>query len=231
MNSSIVELLKAMIQFKGSDLHLSVGLPPAIRVDGEVKRLDMDVLTDETNTKLVMSVLTDKQRAELEENLDLDFALNIDGVGRFRGNAHYTRGSMEAVFRHIKQNISQLEDLGHMPSVANLCNLRAGLVLVTGVTGSGKSSTLASMMKRIADTRRGVIITIEDPIEYILEHGHSVVKQREIGQDTNSFTSAIKFALRQDPDVIMVSELRDLETLIESSMPFRQSNNHKWLPS
>jgi len=161
MNSSIVELLKAMIQFKGSDLHLSVGLPPAIRV------------------------LTDKQRAELEGNLDLDFALNIDGVGRFRGNAHYTRGSMEAVFRHIKQNISQLEDLGHMPSVNNLCNLKAGLVLVTGVTGSGKSSTLASMMKRIADTRRGVIITIEDPIEYILEHGHSVVKQREIGQDTN----------------------------------------------
>lgn len=213
MERTIVDFLHATIRAKGSDLHLSVDLPPSVRVDGEVKRMEFDKLTKETVSDLVMSVLNDTQRAKLEENLELDFALNIDKVGRFRGNIHYNRGSMEAVFRHIQEEIPELESLGHKHAVEKLCHLKEGLVLVTGITGSGKSSTLASMMKRISETRRGVLITVEDPIEFILEHGDSVVKQREVGLDTHSFGNALKYALRQDPDVIMVSELRDIETI------------------
>lgn len=213
MDRTIVDFLHATIRARGSDLHLSVGLPPSVRVDGEIKRMQFNNLTDEDVDELVMSVLSDSQRAKLEENLELDFALGIDSVGRFRGNVHYNRGAMEAVFRHIQDEIPELEDLGHKRAIEKLCHLKEGLVLVTGITGSGKSSTLASMMKRIAESRKGVLITVEDPIEFILEHGSSVVKQREVGIDTHSFANALKHALRQDPDVIMVSELRDLETI------------------
>lgn len=213
MDRTIVDFLHALVRMDGSDLHLSVGLPPSLRIGGELKPLKADALSEDDLYELLMSVLTDTQRAKLEENLELDFALNIDNVGRFRANAHYIRGSVEATFRHISDVIPSLEELGHKHILNQLCYVRDGLVLITGVTGSGKSSTLAAMVNLISQQRQGVIITVEDPIEFVFTHGLSAVKQREVGSDTHSFAAALKHALRQDPDVIMVSELRDVETI------------------
>ncbi len=213
MDRTIVDFLHATNRAGGSDLHLSVDLPPSVRVDGEIKRMEFAPLTADDVDELVMSVITDNQRQKLEEHLELDFALNVASVGRFRGNIHYNKGSMEAVFRHIKEDIPDISTLGHKHIVEKLCELKEGLILITGNTGSGKSSTLSSMVQRITHSRRGVIITIEDPIEFVIPHGHCVVKQREIGIDTLTFASALKHSLRQDPDVIMVSELRDSETI------------------
>lgn len=213
MERTIVDYLHALVKTDGSDLHLSVGIPPAIRVSGELHHLQADILTPESLYQLLMSVLTDSQRAKLEENCELDFALNIDNVGRFRGNAHYIRGSVEATFRHILSDIPTLDQLGHKRIITQLCQVKDGLILITGVTGSGKSSTLAAMISLISQQTRGVIITIEDPIEYVFPHALCAVKQREVGTDTHSYAAAMKYALRQDPDVIMVSELRDMETI------------------
>lgn len=213
MARTIVDYLHALVKAKGSDLHLTVGMSPSLRINGEVAPLKAEALSQEELYRLLMSVLTDTQRAKLEENLELDFALNIDNVGRFRGNAHYIRGAVEATFRHIQDVIPTLDELGHKRILKQLCQMRDGLVLVTGVTGSGKSSTLAAMINLISQQKKGVIITVEDPIEYVFTHGRSAVKQREVGMDTHSFSNALKYALRQDPDVIMVSELRDMETI------------------
>jgi len=213
MDRSIIDYLHALVRAKGSDLHLSVGIPPSLRVTGEVVPLKTDALTKESLYGLLMGILTDSQRAKLEQNKELDFALHIDNVGRFRGNAHYTRGAVEASFRYILDVIPSIDDLGHEKVIKKLCGMNDGLVLVTGVTGSGKSSSLAAMISHISQNRKGVIITVEDPIEYVFTHGNSVVKQREVGEDTHSFADALKYALRQDPDVIMVSELRDMETI------------------
>ena len=213
MDRTIVDFLHALVKIKGSDLHLSVGVPPSIRVNGELKPLKADALSEDDTYELLMSVLTDSQRAKLEENLELDFALNIENVGRFRGNAHYIRGAVEATFRYIVDVIPTLDELGHKRQIKDLCGTKDGLVLVTGVTGSGKSSTLAAMVNLISQLTRGVIITVEDPIEYLFTHGKSMIKQREVGTDTRTFDAALKYALRQDPDVIMVSELRDMETI------------------
>jgi len=212
-NHTIVDFLRSMVQAGGSDLHLSVGVPPSVRLHGEIVHLKADVLEEETAYKLVMSLLSDAQRAKLEETLELDFAVKIDNVGRFRGNAHYNRGAVEATFRHIPQNIPDLSQLGHDPIVERLCDMKEGMILVTGITGSGKSSTLAAMVKRISERRRDVIISVEDPIEFVFEHAQSLIKQREVGQDTHNFANALKHVLRQDPDVILVSELRDIETI------------------
>ena len=209
----IVDLLQIMISQNGSDLHLSVGAPPSIRVDGAVRPVGTEPLDRDMSYQLVMGILSESQRATLEENLELDFAVSVAGLGRFRGNAHYNRGSVEAAFRHIRANIPDLPTLGHEPIIEKLCQLQRGLVLVTGITGSGKSTTLASMVKRISETRSGVIISVEDPIEYIFEHSRSLIKQREIGHDTRNFSTALRHVLRQDPDVILVSELRDYETM------------------
>jgi len=213
MPSQIVDYLQAMVTRSGSDLHLSVGAPPCIRVHGAVTMLTETPLSREECYNLVMGILSDRQRSVLEENLELDFAVNVEGLGRFRGNAHYNRGSLEAAFRHIPEKIPNLPELGHEPIVEELCKLNRGLVLVTGITGSGKSTTLASMVKRISESRDGVIISVEDPIEFVFQHNRSLVKQREVGHDTLSFASALRHVLRQDPDVILVSELRDLETM------------------
>ncbi|MFT5904705.1 MAG: twitching motility protein PilT [Cryomorphaceae bacterium] len=213
MERTIVDYLHALVRSNGSDLHLSVGLPPSLRVAGELRPLIADALTEDDIYALLMSVLTDSQRGKLEENLELDFAININDVGRFRGNAHYIRGAVEATFRHILEVIPSLEQLGHKRIIKQLCNVKDGLVLVTGVTGSGKSSTLAAMINLISQQKKGVIITVEDPIEFVFSHGNCAVKQREVGTDTHSFAAALKYAMRQDPDVIMVSELRDMETI------------------
>lgn len=213
MERTIVDYLHSLVRANGSDLHLSVGMSPSLRVAGELRQLKADVLTEESLFSLLVSILTDSQRAKLEENFELDFALNINGVGRFRGNAHYVRGAVEATFRHIRDVIPTLDELGHKRILKQLCHMKDGLVLVTGVTGSGKSSTLAAMIKLISQQKKGVIITVEDPIEFVFTHGKSAVKQREVGADTHTFGDALKYALRQDPDVIMVSELRDMETI------------------
>jgi twitching motility protein PilT len=213
MSRDITEYLKEAVTRGGSDLHLSAWAPACARVNGTIFPLDEESLDPETVRNLVLDSLTESQRATLEQDFELDYALQVEGIGRFRGNVHMARGNVEASFRFITQDIPELENLGHHDIVRQFCTLRGGLILVTGITGSGKSTTLASMIKRISDTRSGVIITLEDPIEFIYQHSSCLVKQREIGGDTKSFPRALRQALRQDPDVIVVSEMRDLDTI------------------
>lgn len=209
----LVQQLTQMVQLGASDLHLCSGFPPGVRIDGRVVALYDRMIDGAQTRQLVLEVLTNAQRARLEENLELDFAVEVEGVGRFRGNAHFSRGELAASFRHIPHVVPKLEELGHRPSIFQFCAMRQGLVLVTGTTGSGKSTTLASIIMEISKLRRDIIITIEDPIEYYLSGGESYIKQREVGTDTLSFAEALKHVLRQDPDVIMVGEMRDPETM------------------
>jgi twitching motility protein PilT len=209
----LVELLSATIQAGGSDLHLSTDVPPMARIHGSLAPLSDRALTVEFCRQLVLGAINEEQRAKLEEHWELDFALQIAGLGRFRANAHYSRGALEAAFRYIPENIPDLEQLGHRPAVQQLCELERGLILVTGITGSGKSTTMASMIQQISRQRDGVIITMEDPVEYVFQNARSVVKQREVGSDTKSFISGLRHVLRQDPDVILVGEMRDRETI------------------
>ena len=209
----LVELLAATIEARGSDLHLSTDVPPMARIHGSLVPLSDRALTADFCRQLVMGAINEEQRARLEEHWELDFALQIAGLGRFRANAHYSRGALEAAFRHIPERIPELEELGHRPAVQQLCELERGLILVTGITGSGKSTTMASMIQHISRQRDGVIITMEDPVEYVFQNARSVVKQREVGSDTKSFISALRHVLRQDPDVILVGEMRDRETI------------------
>lgn len=213
MASDITEYLRQTVAIGGSDLHLSAWAPACARVNGALAPFDEEPLAPNVVRDLILDTLTEAQRATLEQEMELDYALQVNGVGRFRGNVHIARGQMEAAFRFISQDIPPLENLGHHPAIYDFCGLRGGLVLVTGVTGSGKSTTLASMVKRISETRSGVIITLEDPIEFVHEHRSCLLKQREVGSDTKSFPKALRQALRQDPDVIVVSEMRDLDTI------------------
>jgi twitching motility protein PilT len=209
----LVTLLSQAVAQGASDLHISAGVPPMIRLNGEVTPLyEAPIDGDQTRT-LILDILTNAQRARLEDTLELDFAVEVRELGRFRGNAHYSRGALEAAFRYIPEKIPTVEELGHRPSIYPLLALQRGLVLVTGITGSGKSTTMASMVQEIARTRAGVIITVEDPVEYHLTSAKSIIKQREIGQDTLSFAEALRHVLRQDPDVILVGEMRDPETM------------------
>lgn len=210
---NVTDYLRVTVEMGGSDLHLSSGAPPAARIDGVLKPLEEFCLDDEATKRLIQDTLSEAQRSKLEEDWELDFAMQVDDIGRFRGNVHYIRGHIEASFRHIPTDIPSLAELGHYPVIEQICQNRRGLILLTGITGSGKSTTLASMIRRISETRSGVIITVEDPIEFVHPHLSCLVKQREIGKDTKSFPRALRQALRQDPDVIVVSELRDLETI------------------
>jgi twitching motility protein PilT len=180
---------------------------------GDLVPASEKVLDAEACRELIYSIFTENQRARFEETWELDFALVVTGLGRFRSNAYYSRGAVEATFRHIPDNIPALSSLGLPPVVKRLCGLEQGLVLVTGITGSGKTTTLAAMVEEINATRSGVIISVEDPIEYVFKHNLCRVKQREIGTDTKSFPAALRHVLRQDPDVILISEMRDLETI------------------
>lgn len=209
----ITDYLRQAVELGGSDLHLSAWAPPAARVSGNLVPLEEFLLDPETTRRLILDTLSEAQRSTLEEKWELDYALQVDGVGRFRGNVHIARGCHEAAFRYIPQHVPDLGDLGHHSIVHELCNLRRGLILVTGVTGSGKSTTMAAMIRRISETRSGIIVTIEDPIEFVFTHASCLVKQREVGSDTRGFPVALRAALRQDPDIIVVSELRDLETI------------------
>ena len=209
----LVALLTDAVQRQASDLHLHVGSPPLARVHGEIMTLGGAPLTAQACYYLIYSQLTEAQRARCEEEKGLDFAIDVAHLGRFRANAHYTRGSLEAVFRHIPEQIPELEALGHRPAVADLCKREEGLILITGITGAGTTTTLASMIQRISRTRSGVILTIEDPIEYGFAPAMSIIKQREVGPDVKSFSDGVQQALRQDPDVIVVGEMRDRETM------------------
>lgn len=213
MHQDITDYLRETVARGGSDLHLSAWAPACVRISGSLHALEDQPLEPETVRDLILDSLSEAQRAKLEEDLELDFALHVEDVGRFRGNVHVARGNLEAAFRFITTEIPELETLGHHSVVHQFCNLRSGLVLVTGITGSGKSTTLASMVKRISETRSGVIVSLEDPIEYVFQHSSCLIKQREVGGDTKSFPRALRQALRQDPDVIVVSELRDLDTI------------------
>jgi len=214
MDHDIVDYLQLLLEHRGSDLHIVEGAPPQIRIDGVLHALGEEDLDGATAKELVFASLRETQRAELEREWELDYALEIENVGRFRGNAHFAQGHVEAAYRHIPDEIPDLSTLGHYPVLEELCLVREGLVLVTGITGSGKSTTLAAMAKRIAEERSAVIVTIEEPIEFVFQHTPtSIIKQRQVGQDTHGFPRALRSAMRQDPDVIIVSEMRDLETI------------------
>jgi len=209
----LVGLLQEATLRGASDLHLVTGFPPMARVDGIVIPISETVLDGETCRNLMFSGLTESQRSRLEETWELDFVLDILNLGRFRANAHYSRGHVEGAFRAIPSAIPELEQLGHRASAKYCCSFEEGLILVTGSTGSGKSTTLASMIQTISRQRASVIVTIEDPIEFLFEPSMGVIKQREVGTDTKSFAAALKHVLRQDPDVIVISEMRNLETI------------------
>ncbi|HUB67142.1 MAG TPA: PilT/PilU family type 4a pilus ATPase [Candidatus Methylacidiphilales bacterium] len=213
MNGDIVEYLGKAVAQGASDLHLCAHSAPMIRKHGGLIELAEGMLTAEACRTLIYSILTENQRARLEETWELDFAVVVENLGRFRANAYYSRGSVEAVFRYIPENVPSLQTLGLPPIVRQLCSLEQGLVLVTGITGSGKTTTLAAMVEEINASRAGVIVSVEDPIEFIFSHKLCRVKQREIGSDTKSFPVALRHVLRQDPDVILISEMRDLETI------------------
>ncbi|MCK4245424.1 MAG: PilT/PilU family type 4a pilus ATPase, partial [Candidatus Omnitrophica bacterium] len=212
----ISELLETTIEKGATDLHLTKNSPPVLRIHGELIPLDRSCLTGEDTDNLVMNLLSPKQKEvlKLEQSVDLAYSLNGTKIsGRFRINAFYQRGSLACAIRRLSDKILSLEELGFPSSVCNLCQLRDGLILVTGVTGSGKTTTLASMVDRINNSRSCHIITIEDPVEYIHCHKKAIINQREIHTDVRDFASALRFALREDPDVILVGEMRDLETM------------------
>ena len=213
MQRDILDYLSATREHGGSDLHMTVGAPPAARIDGKLVPLEDYDVEPQRCRELIMAILTDTQRAKLEKDWELDFALNVENVGRFRGNAHIVRGNVEAAFRYIPAEAPELESLGHSETVANFCKATHGLLLLTGVTGTGKSTTLAAMTRRILETRSNIVVTVEDPIEYAFEHKYGLVKQRQIGHDTHSFPAAIRAALRQDVDVLIISEMRDQESI------------------
>jgi twitching motility protein PilT len=206
-------MLVALVQAHGSDLHLTAGAPPTIRVNGGLQYLpDYDELTRSDTLRLVRAATTEEQWSTFERTNELDFAYSVEGVSRFRVNVYLQRGSCGAAFRAIPHHIKSLDELGVPESVARFAQLHRGLVLVTGPTGSGKTTTLASLLDLANRTRSSHIVTIEDPIEFLHPHKRCLVNQREVGADTNSFATALKHALRQDPDIILVGELRDLET-------------------
>ncbi len=213
-NLVLDELLIQVLQVGGSDLHLTSNAPPTVRVRGEMEMLPgYPALTAEQLRKVMYAVMTEKQRKVFEEELELDFAYSVPGHARFRVNVFQQREALGAVMRVIPWEIVPLENLGMPDSIGRFADLPRGLVLVTGPTGSGKSTTLAAIIDKINRSRRGHIMTIEDPIEFLHEHRGCLVNQREVGGDTHGFRAALKHALRQDPDVILVGELRDLETI------------------
>ncbi len=201
------------IQQNASDLHLTENCPAIFRIDGNLAPLKSEVLQRDQIQDMIFSVLNDKQKAKFEQDKELDFSLALTGMDRFRVNVHVQRGSVEAAFRRISLFIPSMEELQLPPVIADLARRQNGLVLITGPTGSGKTTTLASMINLINSERACIIMCIEDPIEYIFTNNKSVIKQREVYRDTNSFAEALKRCLRQDPDVIVVGEMRDLETI------------------
>jgi twitching motility protein PilT len=222
--ATLPELLKTLVEKKGSDLHIATDTPPQVRVNGELERLELPVLTPSDTKMMVYSVLTDSQKKRFEESMELHFSFGLNGLARFRCNVFMQRGAVGAVYRLIPEKVPEFADLNLPPVLANLADRPRGLVLVTGPTGSGKSTTLAAMLNKINVERHGHILTIEDPIEYIHQHKGCLVNQREVHSDTNSFSNALRAALREDPDIVLIGEMRDLET-VESALKIAETGH------
>jgi twitching motility protein PilT len=223
-NLQIQQLFKVMVDNGASDLHLTVGSAPGMRISGDIVRVKVGSLLPEDTKRLIYQILTEKQKAELEKNLELDFSFGIKGLARFRANVFYSKGAVAAVFRQIPSLIPDFEALGLPPVLLEMVDVSSGLFLVTGPTGSGKSTTLASIIDKLNTNSACHIITLEDPIEFVHQHKMCLVNQREVGADTLSFTKGIKSLLRQDPDIVLVGELRDPET-IEAALTIAETGH------
>src|SRR6186713_1195328 len=222
---SLSDLLRKLSELRGSDLHITTGSQPQVRVDGHLSPLDgYRVLTSADTKQLAYSVLTDAQKHRFEENLELDFSFGVKGLSRFRANLFNQRGAVGAVFRAIPYEIKAFEDLGLPPVIKQLCEKPRGLILVTGPTGSGKSTTLAAMVDKINRDRHEHILAIEDPIEFLHNHNSCLVNQREVNADTHGFAAALRTALREDPDIVLIGEMRDLET-VESALRIAETGH------
>ncbi len=221
---TLAEMLQKVLQAGGSDLHLTIGSPPQIRVDGKLRPLDIPALAAADTKRLAYSVMTDAQKHSFEEKWEFDFSFGIKDLCRFRGNIFTQRGAVGAVFRVIPFDIKSFEALGLPSVVQNLCDKPRGLILVTGPTGCGKSTTLAAMIDKINRERHEHILTIEDPIEFLHSHKNCIVNQREVNNDTHSFGDALRVALREDPDVVLIGEMRDFET-VESALRIAETGH------
>jgi twitching motility protein PilT len=221
---TLPELLKIVVDRDGSDLHISTSTPPQVRIHGHLERLAMPEMNPSETKQLVYSVLTDSQKKRFEETLELDFSFGIKGLARFRCNVFNQRGAVGAVYRLIPEKIRAFNELGLPIVLSTLAERPRGLVLVTGPTGSGKSTTLAAMVDKINIERKDHILTIEDPIEYIHQNKGCLVNQREVHSDTGSFSNALRAALREDPDIVLIGEMRDLET-VESALKIAETGH------
>ena len=224
MGVTMHQLLKTLVDQGGTDLHITTNSPPQIRVDGKMIPLQVPPMTPAETKTLIYSILTDSQKYRFEENLELDLSFGVKGLARFRANVFFQRGAVSGAFRTIPWEIRNFKDLGLPQVVTGLCAKPRGLVLVTGPTGSGKSTTLASMLDKVNSDRHEHIVTIEDPIEYLHSHKSCLVNQRELHADTKSFPMALRAVLRQDPDVVLIGEMRDLET-IESALRIAETGH------
>jgi twitching motility protein PilT len=224
MPPSLHQLLRAMLDKGSSDLHITTGTPPQLRIDGHLVPLRTEALTPVDTKQLCYSILTDAQKLRFEEDQELDLSFGVKNLARFRANIFLQRGAVAGAFRLVPFKIMPLAELGVPPVVNELCERPRGLVLVTGPTGSGKSTTLASMIDRINTEHRHHIVTVEDPIEFLHPHKGCLVNQREVGADTGSFERALKYILRQDPDVVLIGEMRDLET-IEAALTIAETGH------
>jgi twitching motility protein PilT len=222
--ATLPELLKQVVELEGSDLHITTNTPPQIRVHGHLQRTEGAEMTPAETKQLCYSVLTDAQKKRFEESLELDFSFGIKGLARFRCNMFNQRGAVAAVYRLIPEKIRSFQELNLPPVLAQLADKPRGLVLVTGPTGSGKSTTLAAMVDKINKERHEHILTIEDPIEFVHQHQGCLVNQREVHGDTQSFANALRAALREDPDVVLIGEMRDLET-VESALRIAETGH------
>ena len=218
------QLLKTMVEYGGTDLHITTDTAPQVRIDGRMVPLKLPPLDPAQTRWLCYGVMTDLQKHRLEEDLETDFSFGLQGVSRFRANIFNQKGATAGVFRAIPEKIRNFEALGLPPIVQTLCDKPRGLILVTGITGSGKTTTLAAMIDRINETEPLHILTVEDPVEYVHHHKRSIVNQREIHADSHSFKKALRSALRQDPDVVLVGEMRDLET-IEAALTIAETGH------
>jgi twitching motility protein PilT len=224
MAATMHQLLKTLVDQGGSDLHITTNSPPQIRIDGKMVPLQLPPMTAAETKQLIYGVLTDSQKHRLEEALEVDFSFGVKGLARFRANVFFQRGAVAGAFRTIPWEMRNFKDLGLPDVVATLCEKPRGLILVTGPTGSGKTTTLAAMLDKINSERHEHMVTIEDPIEYLHSHKKCLVNQRELHADTHSFGNALRSVLRQDPDVVLIGEMRDLET-IESALRIAETGH------